>query len=263
MERTLGCIPHGKTADEKIEALRIIKDVGFTHYFIGVSNDKKDDAERIMNAARNIGLELDEVHCMWTRINHIWYDDPHGEVPTDMMLETLDFCAQHDVPIMVIHDSSGRTAPDMSNAGLARFRRIFEAGNEKGVKIAVENLRRTNNTARIFHENKDIPVYHCWDSGHENCYTPGVEHLALFPGKQVCTHIHDNRGIFTVDDHYLPFDGTIDWAKKAALLKAANYEGVLTLEVERRAAPYTDWSDEKCYREAFARISKIAEMCGR
>ena len=263
MERKLGCQPSGATVEQRIETLRLMKDVGFTYYFFGINNARKDEAEKLMNAAENIGLKLDEIHAPFKDINRVWYDDFHGDLITDMLLDSLSFCADHGVRAMVIHESASRVAPDMSNAGLARFRRIFEEGNAKGVKIAVENVRRTNYVARIFHENKDIPVYYCWDCGHENCYTPGVDHLALFGDKLACTHIHDNRGVYMDDDHILPFDGTTDWERKAELMKATGFDGPLSLELNRGAARYQDWSDEKYYKEAFARLDKFAKMCGK
>ena len=261
MERKLGCQPFGATADQRIETLKLLKEAGFTNYFFGINNFRKQDAEKIMAAGEKLGLELEEIHAPFKDINRIWYDDEHGEEPFRMMMDSLEFCAEHKVPVMVIHESAGRVAPNMSNAALRRFRTLFETANEKGVKIAVENVRRTNYIARIFHENRDIPVYYCWDSGHELCYTPGVNHVALFPEKLICTHIHDNMGIYMNDDHILPFDGNTDWKKKAECIKASGYKGSLTLEINRDAPQYTDMTDEQYVRLAYERLYRFAEMC--
>lgn len=79
---------------------------------------------------KTIGIRLETIHSPFKNINRMWYDDPSGEGPLNMMLECLSFCADHKVPIMVIHESASRVGPDMSNDGLARFRKIFEKGNE-------------------------------------------------------------------------------------------------------------------------------------
>lgn len=259
MNREFGCQPFGHNAEERIECLRMMKDIGFTNYFIGIST--YEDADKIINAAENIGIRLETIHSPFKDINRMWYDDPSGEGPLNMMLECLSFCADHKVPIMVIHESANRVGPDMSNAGLVRFRKIFEKGNELGVKIAVENVRRTNHLARIFHENRDIPVYFCWDSGHELCYTPGVDHVAFLGDKLICTHLHDNRGIYMGDDHILPFDGNMNWQRKADFVKAAGYKGPLTMEIVRYRDLYNDWTDEQYLKTALERVKRFAAMC--
>ena len=179
----------------------------------------------------------------------------------DLYKSCVDFCVYMHVDNIFMHDRSGRICPDMSSAGLRKFRTIFEYANSKGIRIAMENLRRTNYLGRIFHEKRDIPLFYCWDSGHEQCYTPGVEHLALFPEKLVCTHIHDNSGLYTHDDHLLPFDGVCDWEKKARLMRASGYTGSLTMELARGSSKYAHMTDSEYAREAYQRIQKFASMC--
>ncbi len=244
-----------------IDNMKYMKEAGFGCVFFPLLMDKQAQMERYLRAAEDLDLEIDELHEMPTAINHIWYDDETGEPPFKLAMDSVDFCADHGVEKMVMHESSGRAAPDMSNAGLSRFRAIFEHANERGVKIAVENLRRTNFLARIFHENRDIPLYMCWDSGHEICFTPGVDHLALFPEKVICTHIHDNRGLYTYDDHLLPFDGANNWEKKARLLKEAGYTGNFCGELKRTDERYKDMTDKEFCAEAYARLAKFRDMC--
>lgn len=263
MKRKLGCQVTGKTVEQKIENLRIMKDIGFDVFFTSVNVDDPAPTEKLLNAAANIGIELETIHALFTNINRMWYDDQSGEGTFKMLMDSLNFCADHDVPTMVMHESGNRIGPDVSMAGLGRFREIVQTANEKGVKIAIENLRRTNHIAFLFHNMRDLDVYYCWDCGHELCYTPGVNHVALFPEKLACTHIHDNRGIYMYDDHLLPFDGNTDWQKKADLIKASGYQGPLTMEIVRVGydGRYADWTEEEYYKEAYKRISKFAKMC--
>lgn len=263
MKRKLGCSVSGNTPEEKIENLRIMKDVGFDVFFTTLYLSDPAGVEKVLDASVNIGLPVETLHALFTNINRMWYDDQSGEGPLNMLLDSVEFCAQHNIPTMVMHESGGRIGPDVSMAGLARFRKIVQSANEKGVKIAIENVRRTNHLAFLFHNMRDLEVYHCWDCGHELCYTPGVNHVALFPEKLVCTHIHDNRGIYMYDDHILPFDGNTDWQKKADLIKASGYQGPLTMELVRVGydGRYADWSNERFYQEAYQRISKFAALC--
>ena len=261
MERKLGCSTWGQDLDTRIKAIEIIGKTGFDTVMLPIWINDPDGTARMVEAVRQNGMTVDELHAPFNNINHIWYDEDWCDETTETLLRSIGICAATKVDTMVLHESSGRIGPDMSNAGLARFRRIFEYAAEKGVRPALENLRRTNYIARLFHENRDLPVYYCWDSGHEICYTPGVDHVALFPDKLVCTHIHDNSGVYMMDDHWLPFDGAMDWERKARFIRESGYTGALTMELARPLAKYNHLSDEEFTAEAYKRIQKFAEMC--
>ncbi len=238
-----------------------MRDVGFEACFFPLLLEEPKRMESYLELADKLGLEVDQVHESFEGINNIWYDDETGETPFRTAMDSVDFCADHGVKRMVMHDSSGRIAPYMGNTGLQRFRRILEHANERGVLVCFENVRRTNYLARILFENRDLKVGFCWDAGHEVCYTPGVEHLALFGDILACTHIHDNRGIYTKDDHLLPFDGANDWGRDAVLLARSGYKGTLCCELKRDATKYVGMTDEEFCKEAYARMVKFAAMC--
>ena len=261
MKRKLGCTTWGASLDARLETIRLLADTGFETIMLPMFLKDRQTQEKIHTLIEDLGMTVDTLHSPFDQINHIWFDDADGDSMTALYKECIDFCADVKADTMVLHDSSGRICPDMSCAGLARFREIFLYAQEKGIRIAMENLRRTNYIGRIFHENRDLPLHFCWDSGHEQCYTPGVEHLALFPEKLICTHIHDNSGIYTHDDHWLPFDGVCNWEKKASLIKQSGYSGALTLELARGSVKYAHMTDSAYAKEAFERLSRFAKMC--
>ena len=45
----------------------------------------------------------------------------------------------------------------------------------------------------------------------------------------IATHVHDNRG--RLDDHLLPFDGTIDWAGTLLAVQKVGYDGPFMFEI--------------------------------
>ena len=49
----------------------------------------------------------------------------------------------------------------------------------------------------------------CYDTGHENTYTPGTDILARFGDRLATTHIHDNDG--SSDEHHIIGEGNIDF----------------------------------------------------
>ena len=261
MERKLGCSTWGKDIDTRIQSINAVAEAGFDTVMLPIWLQDLDGTALMAEAVRKNGMTVDEFHAPFSDINHIWYDEDWCDETMEMLIKCIDVCADLGVDTMVLHESSGRIAPDMSNAGLARFRKIFEHAAEKDVRPALENLRRSNYIARLFHENQDLPVYYCWDSGHEICYTPGMDHVALFPEKLVCTHIHDNSGVYMMDDHWLPFDGAMDWERKARFIKNSGYTGALTMELARPLAKYDHLSDVEFTKEALKRIRRFAEMC--
>lgn len=261
MKYELGCSTWGGSVEGRMETVKLLAEVGFDRIMLPSFIEDPKELEKIVRCVRDLGMEIDEIHAPFKSINHIWYDDPSCDNILEELLLCVDRCADNEVTAMVVHDSSGRIGPDTSMAGLNRFRKLYEYANEKGVAICMENIRRTNHLGRIFHENRDIPLYYCWDSGHELCYTPGVDHLALFGEKLRVTHIHDNVGVFMSDDHMLPFDGNLNWEKKARLIKECGYTGALTLELNRSQAKYADISDKDFAKEAYKRIQKFAKMC--
>ena len=246
--------------DHTLDYIKRIRATGFDAIFTPSLNDYQKELTAMLKTARDEGLEIDELHAPFKNINRMWYDEPIGDPVQKMMMDSVDICAAQGVEKMVMHECANRIGPDMSNAGLKRFREIFLYAKEKGVKIAVENLRRTNSLARILFLNRDLDnVGYCWDCGHELCYTPGVDHLAIFGDKVLCTHIHDNQGVYMGDDHVLPFDGKTDWEKKARLIKKCGYNGIMMMEVTRKG--YEDLSDDAWLKEAYSRILRFAEMC--
>lgn len=250
---------HGNI-DACAKAMKTMKEVGFDACFLPVNPQNPEHWKALCNIAREIGLEIDELHAPFSNINRIWYDEPVGEPVMQMLLDSIDVTARCGVSRMVIHECANRIGPDMSNAGLARFRKIIAYGKEKGVRVCVENLRRTNSLARVLDQNRDLGVGYCWDCGHELCYTPGVNHVAIFGDLLACTHIHDNRGIYMGDDHMLPFDGNTDWETKAKLIKKSGYTGILCGELAKDRF-YADWTDEDFIKEAYNRMKRFAEMC--
>ena len=85
----------------------------------------------------------------------------------------------------------------------------------------------------------------CWDSGHEMCYNYSRDMLAAFGDRLLGTHLNDNLGIRDLngeitwldDLHLLPFDGIADWQYNCERLRACNFDGPLTFELNIGSKP--------------------------
>lgn len=70
----------------------------------------------------------------------------------------------------------------------------------------------------------------CWDFGHANLMATRQERAMELLGDKIrITHVASNRGFF--DDHLVPTVGTVNWKSIMPALRAAGYEGALSLEL--------------------------------
>ena len=217
----------GYTAEEYIKT---IKDLGFDAVFTqAVSPECGAEFAEIF--AKH-GISWDTVHAPFHHINDMWLDNEEGEMMQGELLRSVDLCAAMGVPITVLHLSSGFNPPDLTPLGHQRYDHLVEHAAKKNVTLAFENLRKLGNLAYFMERYENEPhVAFCWDTGHESCYTPGFEFMPLFGKKLVCTHIHDNDGGRGNDQHWLPFDGNVNFDRVAEHFRNSPFQGTLMLEV--------------------------------
>lgn len=227
--REIGINLHAAKGLTDEEYLREIAGLGFTRIFTGVRPVEKQAA--IAEACTKYGITCETLHAPFGHINDIWLDNEGGPVMLDELLRTVDHCVIAGADIAVVHLSSGRKPPSITDLGCERFTRLVEYAAEKQVKIAFENQRMLGNIAWAFEAFPDERVGFCWDCGHEFCFTPGRRYMPLFGDRLICTHIHDNTGIFNEDSHFLPFDGSCDFRYVAEAIRTSGYNGSLMLEV--------------------------------
>ena len=264
MDRKLGikaaCLP-GVTA---YDALCKIKAAGFDAVFDGSHDPASVCAMK--DRCDQLGLSLEFLHAPFHGINDFWLSGLSYRALRDDMRGSIDSAAAAEVPVVVMHVSSGWFPPPLCDIGFARFDDMVEYAISKNVKIAFENLRKLGNLASIMERYEKIPeVGFCYDCGHEHCYTDTVRFLDIYGARTLCTHIHDNTGrdkddIWKDNDtHLLPFDGDVDYGAMMREIRKAGYTGALCLEVNKTGA-YAEKSDEEFLRVAFERAQKIADL---
>ncbi len=274
-KRKLGtCLGMGYNVP-KSEQLRVIKDAGFSAFFTMWSDTAP--IRELRERGEALGLEYETLHAPFSGMNCLWLDGVDGDDYRDMLLRNVDCCADNGIGIMVTHVTVAAVAPPPSEVGAERFRALFDRAGERGVRIALENLEIPEHLAFLFGLARDMKqVGFCWDTGHNNCYTPDIDMMALYGDRLICTHINDNLGIvehppaitWHDDVHYMPFDGTVDWNAAAARIRAAGYSGTLTLELtSKKKVPqnpdtrYERMSFEEFVRESYVAAERFAAMC--
>ena len=215
-------------AQTPAEAADLLVRNGFETFFTGSDNPR---LEECMTAARAVGLTAESLHAPFDGINDIWFAGEDGERMLERLMESLRACAKYEVPVDVVHLSSKDDAPHLNDIGTERFDRLIQYSKTLGVKIAFENQRKLANISYMFERYpKDIGF--CWDVGHEACFTGGREYMPLFGKWLAELHIHDNFGVHERDEHMIPFDAGIDFARVARQIAAAkDYKGSLMFEI--------------------------------
>jgi len=112
--------------------------------------------------------------------------------------------------------------------GIERFKRIAGEAEKYNINLAIENQGNPEYIDFVFKNVQSNKLYFCFDSGHENYYSPNLDLLDLYRDKLIALHLHDNDG--TEDVHALPFTGSVNWKKVDEKLNSLKYAGAIALE---------------------------------
>lgn len=241
--------------------LEMIKDAGFDSVF----SNKYDISAvtAIKEKADKLGMDVEFLHAPFRGVNDFWCAGLDYLPLKKTVTESIDSAAANGIPVVVMHVDSGWNPPPICDIGLNRFDALVEYADKKGVKIAFENIRNFGTLAAMMQRYRRVDaVGYCYDCGHEHCYTETVRFTDLFGDRILCTHIHDNvgrDGRDDPDDHLMMFDGNIDYADMMARLRAVNYTGTLTVELEKNDR-YASMSNGQYIKSAYERIVKISKL---
>ena len=207
-------------------------------------------------------MRYETIHAPFSHINDIWLPGEAGEAMERELMMTVDRCKEAGAPIAVLHLSSGKTPPAISQVGRERYERVLEYAAQKNIKVAFENQRKYEYLKWAFQTFGSYSnVGFCFDSGHETCFTPGVQYLPEYGNRLLCTHIHDNDCVSDHDLHMLPFDGRVDFGRVARQLREIGYKGPLTLEIHRSNSHKYDFMTTQAFLEKAAMsIKRLRSM---
>ena len=235
------------------EHVKLIKKHGFDAAFIGLD---EPDLDEILFYMKKYDVKCENFHAPYNGINEIWKVGESGDETLARLCGCIDLCAKHQMPVLVVHLSSGMKPPRMSDVGFDRLDSLMKYADEKGVTLAFENIRRLDNVAYML-ENYPQAGF-CWDVGHEACYMNGTEFMPLFGKRMVALHLHDNTAVYDADLHMLPFYGNIDMEKAAKHIANSPYQGSIMLEVKKRHTKIETY--EQFYATAYEIAKRFAGL---
>ena len=213
--------------------------------------------ENQMRLAQKYALPVENVHLSGKGMTSAWTEGEAGDQVIDRLIEELRDMASLGIKIGVAHVTWGYATPDGNmDIGIARYRRAVEAAEKYGVILALENSVYASYVHTLLTNIHSPSLGFCYDSGHENAYTPTEDYLSQYSDILVAMHLHDNDG--ANDDHYLPLhpNGTIRWEEKVrALKKTKLFHEMITREsgIEGKTAL-------EGFRGALAVAKKLATM---
>jgi sugar phosphate isomerase/epimerase len=161
----------------------------------------------------------------------------------DLFEEALDAFAAAGVRLVNLHPDTGRRqipAEETRARNAEAVAALAATAGRRGLRVMVENMPRRYADAedlRPLLEAAPEAALHL-DVGHAAIGTGGSLArldglLAAFAGRVAHVHVHDNLG--GGQDLHLPLGaGVIDWPEAARRLRAAGYDGTVTLEVFAR-----------------------------
>lgn len=223
-------IQTGKQNADPTKTFEAIKRAGFDAVLVSLSGTFDNDTQ--IDIIRRVGLDIDNCHSPWNKINHLWRDTLEGQGAYEMLRDNLIECGKYEIPRAVWHVSSGNDYPPISQLGMDRVASLIEVADRANVDICLENQRFFHFIDYIY-AHLDCPrLKFCYDSGHEACFSQTKLALPKYRHKLAALHLHDNSGKYNADDHLLPGRGVgVDWDYVRRNLEG--YEGVISLEVKR------------------------------
>jgi len=242
------------------ERLRLIKNAGFDGVMLYWNNDNDERLNKLKCAEKH-GLFIENIHTAADgTANDLVLDNLNGEARFAYLAQCIEDCADYRIPAMVVHPAEGFDAPPVNALALNRIKRLSETAERRGVKIAFENTSAINNLYYILDNVDSLNIGLCYDSGHVNCRTPGIDLLTKYGPRLMSLHLHDNMGYIEgkreEDMHLLPFDGTVDWPELMDSIRRTGYRGAISLEAV--GSHYGHMTPEEFLRVAFERAEKLS-----
>ena len=239
------------------EIVNNIKKVGFKNVFIEWYNDDLELQQDVLNYVKEVGLNIIFAHLGYQNTNVLWKDTAEGNYEEERCINDILVCKKNGIDLVVIHPTFKYENPGMTEVGLARINRILDVAKENDVRVAFENIELVEYLEYIIKNINRSNLGICFDVGHCHLFCDGNINIELFNNKVFIIHLHDNYK--EIDDHNLPFDGTVNWEKAIRQINDMNYNGYIVIESGYNDY-YSNMSLEEYYKCAYDRGIQLIEL---
>lgn len=240
------------------EKLRFYKELGFD--FVCTSSRKVLETD-FLPLCEKLSLPIDNVHLTGEETNALWLPGPRGDEVMERYCQEIRAMSARGIRLGVAHETWGLEKMPFTAIGLERFRRIVGCAEDCRFVIGFENSVTPDVHLRGVLDAIASPCAgFTFDTGHWNAFAPQSDFPFVYADRLVITHIQDNDG--TGDQHRIPLDGNVDFARLAPVLRRAKR---LTFEAGKRAknpALYGSLTYYEHMGRIYQAARRIAEMVG-
>ncbi|MCU0906918.1 MAG: sugar phosphate isomerase/epimerase [Rhodobacteraceae bacterium] len=236
--------PH--VTDEHAPILHALKDAGYDGVEVPMFEGDADHYARLGALLDRIGLERSVVSVLGAGCNPLSADADERAAALDRARWCIDNCAALGAPILggPMHSELGAfsgepATPDEHARAVAFHRAVGDHAAGRGITLALEALNRfecyflntmaqlADHVAAVDHPN----IKAMYDTFHANIEEKDpVAAIATIRPHMVHVHISEN-------DRGTPGRGHVPWDDTYRALRAAGYDGWLTIEAFGRAMP--------------------------
>lgn len=268
----IGVSTNNECGCSDVEILDNIASAGFKNVMLSFKTKSVDET---IDYIGKLGIDICYFHINNRYANELWATGDGVERYIQSVIDQLEICGKYGIPIAVMHSCMGsptNLALSPNEQGLKNFQKILSVAKKNNVKIALENVDcySFEHLCYLLDNIKDEFVGFCYDIGHHHLYNPQIDLLKKYGDRLLAIHLHDNlmdwqAGYdYSRDLHLLPFDGNIDFAKVCEQLRAIDYQGVIMLELHKKAPGnpqlYETIDNLDYLKEAYSRAEKLRAM---
>jgi len=240
------CFHFGYVYEHIEQQVRDIQNAGFDCVMTCADknfNKENGTIKKQVKLFKKYKLKLSSLHMRYKRqeLPEFWKNSKVGKKIEKDLINDVKIAAKYGFTCVVVH-----LYGEPNEVGINRLNRVLKVCEKKNVPLALENLNKNFNLLKFcFNNIKSNYLKVCFDSGHQNCFEPEIDHLTIFKDRIIALHLHDNLGENRNDDqvkgfkikkettdmHTLNKYGNINWNKIAEKLSKVNNEINIDYEV--------------------------------
>jgi sugar phosphate isomerase/epimerase len=217
----------------------LIKKYGFNSTAIFYSDEYSSiSKESRLNIINEANINIEYMHLPFKYVNSLWGKSKFRKSYYNEIFNAIKICKNNNIQYAVMHITNGIKNYKLSKKAFNRFKKIVKFAKKNNVTIAFENTRKikefefiVDNLLNNKYLEKFVAV--CYDSGHNNCFTPNYDFLDKYKKYIKVVHLQDNNG--KTDEHLLPFEGKINFKNIIITLKEVEFDSDIHLEINSEA----------------------------
>ncbi len=232
---------------------RLISSTGFDSVITNADpkySGQNGTIEEQIELFKKYNLKPSSLHSQYNKaeLPDFWKDTPLGDKLEETLKQDILTAKKYGFTCVVVH-----MLGEYNKIGEARLLRVLDLCKETNIPLAIENISQNEVFFEIFKHIDNSYLKFCFDSGHNNCFSPEFDFLENYKDKLICLHLHDNMG--KADEHTLNRFGTINWDKIAKTL--ASIDRDISLDYEMIMYSKHGVGMEECVTETFQQALEL------